>query len=56
MEAFRILKAAGLQTRRTLRLALWSGERTGLLGSRAYVRAHLDGDANKADAIGSRCI
>jgi hypothetical protein len=48
MEAFRILKAAGLQPRRTLRLALWNGEEQGLLGSRAYVRAHLEGDANKA--------
>jgi len=49
MEAFRILKVAGLQTRRTLRLALWSGEEQGLLGSRAYVRAHLEGDANKVE-------
>ena len=48
MEAFRILKTAGLSTKRTLRLALWSGEEQGLLGARAYVRAHLDGDANKA--------
>jgi carboxypeptidase Q len=48
MEAFRILKATGLATKRTLRLALWSGEEQGLLGSRAYVRAHLEGDANKA--------
>jgi carboxypeptidase Q len=47
MEAFRILKATGLATRRTLRLALWSGEEQGLLGARAYVRAHLAGDANK---------
>ena len=31
-----------------MRLALWSGEELGLLGARAYVRAHLDGDANKA--------
>jgi hypothetical protein len=48
MEAFRILKTLGLQTRRTIRLALWSGEEQGLLGARAYVRKHLDGDANKA--------
>jgi len=48
MEAFRILKATGLTTKRTLRLALWSGEEQGLLGARAYVRAHLAGDANKA--------
>jgi Zn-dependent M28 family amino/carboxypeptidase len=48
MEAFRILKATGLPARRTLRLALWSGEEQGLLGARAYVRAHLEGDANRA--------
>ncbi len=43
MEAFRILKAAGLQPKRTLRLALWSGEEQGLLGSKAYVASHLAG-------------
>jgi hypothetical protein len=48
MEAFRILKAVGAQPRRTLRLALWSGEEQGLLGSRAYVERHLAGDANQA--------
>jgi Zn-dependent M28 family amino/carboxypeptidase len=40
MEAFRILKASGVQLRRTVRLALWTGEEQGLLGSRAYVKAH----------------
>jgi Zn-dependent M28 family amino/carboxypeptidase len=48
MEAFRILKAAGLQPKRTLRLALWGGEEQGLLGSAAYVRRHLAGEANAA--------
>jgi carboxypeptidase Q len=38
MEAFRILKASGVKLRRTVRLALWSGEEQGLLGSRAYVK------------------
>jgi len=40
MEAVRILKALGLQPRRTVRVALWSGEEQGLLGSRSYVREH----------------
>jgi len=40
MEAMRILKAAGLPMRRTARIALWTGEEEGLLGSQAYVRDH----------------
>jgi carboxypeptidase Q len=40
MEAVRIIKALGLQPRRTIRVALWSGEEEGLLGSRAYVEQH----------------
>jgi carboxypeptidase Q len=40
MEAMRILKASGLKMRRTVRLALWTGEEEGLLGSRAYVMEH----------------
>ncbi len=40
MEAVRILKAAGLKPRRTVRIALWGGEEEGLLGSRAYVNEH----------------
>jgi carboxypeptidase Q len=40
MEAARILKAIGVQPRRTIRVALWSGEEHGLLGSQAYVRQH----------------
>lgn len=38
MEAVRILKAAGLQPKRTIRIGLWSGEEEGLLGSRGYVK------------------
>ncbi len=40
MEAMRILKAVGAKPRRTIRIALWSGEEQGLIGSRAYVREH----------------
>ncbi|HEV2472825.1 MAG TPA: M20/M25/M40 family metallo-hydrolase, partial [Chthonomonadales bacterium] len=41
MEAVRILEAAGLKPRRTIRIALWTGEEEGLFGSRGYVRQHL---------------
>ncbi len=37
MEAMRILQASGLKPRRTVRVALWTGEEQGLLGSRGYV-------------------
>lgn len=37
MEAMRILAASGLKPRRTIRVALWTGEEQGLLGSRGYV-------------------
>ena len=40
MEAARILKAIGVAPRRTIRVALWSGEEQGLLGSLAYVKEH----------------
>ncbi|MGE0042460.1 MAG: M20/M25/M40 family metallo-hydrolase [Vicinamibacterales bacterium] len=40
LEAIRILKAIGVQPRRTIRVALWSGEEQGLLGSQAYVKEH----------------
>ena len=40
MEAARILMAIGVKPRRTVRVALWSGEEQGLLGSQAYVREH----------------
>ncbi len=40
MEAARILKAIGVTPRRTIRVALWSGEEQGILGSQAYVKEH----------------
>jgi carboxypeptidase Q len=40
LEAVRIIQALGLKPRRTIRIALWSGEEQGLLGSRAYVAEH----------------
>jgi hypothetical protein len=48
MEAMRILKAVGAAPRRTIRIALWGGEEEGLLGSRAYVRAHFGDPATMA--------
>jgi carboxypeptidase Q len=40
MEAVRIIQTLGLKPRRTIRIALWTGEEQGLLGSRAYVAKH----------------
>lgn len=40
LEAARILKALDARPRRTIRIALWSGEEQGLFGSRAYVKSH----------------
>ena len=40
MEAARLIQAMGLKPRRTVRVALWSGEEEGLLGSLAYVKQH----------------
>jgi carboxypeptidase Q len=39
-EAIRILQSIGVKPRRTIRLALWSGEEQGLRGSVAYVAQH----------------
>jgi hypothetical protein len=47
LEAMRILKAIGVKPKRTIRIALWSGEEQGLFGSRAYVRQHF-GDPRDA--------
>jgi len=40
LEAIRILQAVGAKPRRTIRVALWTGEEQGLLGSQAYVKEH----------------
>ncbi|MBZ5623609.1 MAG: M28 family peptidase [Acidobacteriia bacterium] len=40
MEAARIIQTLGTKPRRTIRVALWSGEEEGLLGSLAYVKQH----------------
>ena len=40
MEVMRILKALNVQPRRTIRIALWTGEEQGLFGSRGYVKEH----------------
>ena len=40
MEAVRILKALDVKPRRTIRIALWSGEEEGLFGSAGYVKQH----------------
>ncbi len=52
LEAMRILRAIGAEPRRTIRIALWSGEEQGLWGSRAYVRDHF-GDPNDP-AVGKK--
>lgn len=40
MEAVRILKALDIKPRRTIRIALWTGEEQGLFGSKNYVTQH----------------
>ena len=39
LEAARILMAAGVQPKRTIRFCLWTGEEQGLHGSKGYVAA-----------------
>ena len=48
MEAVRILKTSGFKPRRTIRIALWSGEEQGLHGSRNYVKNHFADTAKTA--------
>jgi len=40
MEVMRILNALQVKPRRTIRIALWTGEEQGLFGSAGYVRQH----------------
>ena len=40
LETVRLIQSMGLKPRRTVRVALWSGEEEGLLGSLAYVKQH----------------
>ena len=47
MEAMRILKTLGVKPRRTIRIALWSAEEEGLIGSRNYVRNHFTDTATR---------
>ncbi|MGA2556012.1 MAG: M20/M25/M40 family metallo-hydrolase, partial [Verrucomicrobiota bacterium] len=54
MEAVRIIQAAGLHPRRTIRIALWTGEEEGLLGSRAYVTQHFGSNAGRGGRGGLR--
>lgn len=50
LEAARLLARAGARPRRTIRFMFWSGEEQGLLGSRAYVKAHPD-EVKKTSAV-----
>jgi len=47
MEAVRILKAIGVQPRRTIRIAMWDAEEQGFVGSRGYVTNHFFDRAKK---------
>ena len=49
MEAMRILQAVGAQPDRTIRVALWSGEEQGLIGSQAHVARHFASYPEPAD-------
>ncbi len=40
IEVMRILKSLNVKMDRTVRIGLWSGEESGLLGSKAYVKKH----------------
>lgn len=50
MEAVRIIRTLDLKPRRTIRVALWTGEEQGILGSKAYVAQHFGYFTNASDA------
>jgi carboxypeptidase Q len=56
MEAVRILQALNLKPRRTIRVALWSGEEQGLFGSEAYVAKHFGKIDESPEASFARMI
>lgn len=47
LEAARLLATLRVKPRRTIRIALWSGEEEGLLGSLAYVQQHFGSFENR---------
>jgi carboxypeptidase Q len=55
LEVVRILKAVGVKPKRTIRIALWGGEETGLNGSKNYVKNHFtDTTTKKFNAAGDK--
>jgi hypothetical protein len=51
LEAMRILKTLEVKPKRTIRIALWSGEEQGLYGSTAYVKKHFGDPRNAAIGV-----
>lgn len=51
LEAARLLTRVGAKPKRTIRFMLWSGEEQGLLGSRAFIKAHPEENAKISAVI-----
>src|SRR5262249_28427767 len=51
LETARILMAAGVKPKRTIRFCLWTGEEQGLLGSKAYVKSLSDEEKANISAV-----